>query len=146
MILVSFGAVTVTDLEAIYNKLDGLVVNNLNVAAVVKPAVTLNTIISRFNENGIHVTSSGVVTINSSWSASNRQDGIGIHTAGNVFINNTTSIMNDWAGIWAEATSGTPAFKLTNSTWFGNLRNPNPGDKNLMLSRVDSDSELNQPD
>ncbi len=132
--IVSFGAVTVTDLEAIYNKLDGLVVNNMNVAAVVKPAVTLNTIISRFNENGIHVTSSGVVTINGSWSASNRQDGIGIHTAGNVFINNTTSIMNDWAGIWAEATSGTPAFKLTNSTWFGNLRNSIPGDKNLMLS------------
>ena len=130
--LQSFGAVTVNQLETILNGSEGLVVDNTN--TIVKPAVTLNSIISRENNvAGIFARSSGVITINNSWVASNYGDGIRIESNNNVFINNTCSIRNNLAGIRA-TTAGTPTFKLTNSAWFGNLRDdPDPLDKNLML-------------
>ena len=130
--LQSNGAVTVNQLETILNGDAGLWIDNTNTS--LKPAVTLNSIISRENNvTGIFARSSGVITINTSWVTSNYGDGIEIESNNNVFINNTCSIRNDWAGIRA-TTIGTPTFKLTNSAWFGNLRDdPDPLDKNLML-------------
>ena len=82
----SFGAVTVTGLETIYNSGGGLKVVNTNTIATIKPAITLNSIISRVNSgDGIYTESSGVITINNSWSASNNGDGIGIKSDNNVF-------------------------------------------------------------
>ncbi len=128
----SFGAVTVTGLETIYNSVDGLDVRN-NFSSIT-PLVTLNSVISRENSQvGIFVDSKGIVTINNSWSASNHWDGIQVFTLSNVFINNTSSIKNDWAGIFVQ-TSPTSTLKLSNSSWFGNLRNPTPGDRNLMFT------------
>jgi len=128
----SNGAVTVNQLESIYNTLDGLDVTN-DSTATVKPAVTLNNIITRYNTVGLYVKSTGVVTINTSWSTNNTGDGIAVHTNNNVNILNTASIMNDRSGIWVENSAGKPTLKLTGSAWFGNLRNPVIGDKNLLL-------------
>ena len=128
----SFGAISVTGLETTYNGVDGLDVRN-NFSSIT-PLVTLNNIISRENsEVGMYVNSKGVVTINNSWAASNHWDGIQVFTQNNVFINNTSSIKNDWAGIFVQTTPAS-TLKLFNSSWFGNLRNPNPGDRNLMFT------------
>ena len=115
----SKGAVTINQLESIYNTLDGLdIQNNYSL----KPAVTLNNVITRYNLVGMDVRSDGVVTINTSWSTNNAHDGIAVHTNNNVNILNTASTMNGWSGIWAENTVGTWTLKLTGSAWFGNLR------------------------
>ena len=131
--LVTGGAVSVTDLEATYNGLNGLDIVNTN--DTIKPAVTLSLIVSRFNQNGINVVSSGVITLNNSWSVSNHGDGINLYTLGNVYINNNVSLGNDRAGIRA-TTEATPAIApkiiIVKSAYFGNLRDPDPGDKNLM--------------
>jgi len=99
------------------------------------PAVTLNSIINRFNNwNGVYIESEGVVTINYSWSTSNGWDGFKVLTGGNVFFNNTAAIMNGLAGI--EVVTNPPAtLRLANATWFGNVRN-DPGHtyRNLMYN------------
>ena len=87
------------------------------------------------------VKSSGVITINNSWSVSNQGDGLRITGDANVFINNSTFIWNNNAGIWTANSTGTPTLRLTGTTWFGNLRHfsPDPGlevptgDRNLWL-------------
>ena len=96
--LESNGAATVNQLETIGNGDAGLWVDNTN--TILKPAVTLNSVISRENNvAGIDARSSGVITINTSWVASNYGDGISIESTNNVFINNTSTIRNDWAAI-----------------------------------------------
>jgi hypothetical protein len=154
--LLSNGAVTVVQLESGYNYGQGLWVDNSGSAAQIKPAVTLNSILTRGNfyngsgvevdnrENwghGMVVKSSGVITINNSWSVSNQGDGLRITSNANVFINNSTFIGNNNAGIWTADSTGTPTLKLTGTTWFGNLRHFSPipgldvptGDRNLWL-------------
>ena len=128
----SNGAVNVTGLETVYNGVDGLDVHNNYTAST--PLVTLNSIISRYNTGmGIYVGSKGIVTLNIAWSVGNGLDGIHVETANNVSLNNASAIGNDWAGIYVDTTP-TSTLKLTNSTWFGNLRNdPNAGDRNLMF-------------
>jgi hypothetical protein len=129
----SNGAVNVTGLETIYNGIDGLDVHNGYLGT--NPLVTLNSIISRNNsQRGIYVESNGVVTINNSWSVGNGWDGIHFETDNNIFVNNTTAIKNNWAGFYIVLSQPANTLKLTNSTWFGNLRNPNLGDRNLMLT------------
>jgi hypothetical protein len=117
----SYGAVTISQLESIYNTLDGLDVIN-NSTATFKPTVTLNNVITRYNLVGMDVKSSGVVTINTSWSTNNTNDGIAVHANNNVNILNTAAIMNGWSGIWAENDTGSWPLKLTGSAWFGNNR------------------------
>ena len=135
----SFGAVTVTGLEAIYNGGEGLVVHNEGSTLLVAPVITVNSIVSRGNGStvrgyhGILLVSKGVITVNNSWSAANSGDGFALDTNGNVFVNNSTAIMNALAGILVD-TNPTATLKLTNSTWFGNLRDPLPGYKNLMYN------------
>jgi putative surface-exposed virulence protein len=128
----SNGAVNITGLETVYNGVDGLDVHNNYTAST--PLVTLNSIISRYNTGmGIYVGSKGIVTLNNSWSVGSGMDGIHLETTNNVFLNNASAIGNDWVGIYVDTTP-TSALKLTNSTWFGNLRNdPNVGDRNLMF-------------
>jgi hypothetical protein len=149
VILKSYGAVTISQLETIGNYGQGLQVDNTNSRALLKPAITLNSVISRgtmYNGsgsdpsnrgnwgNGMVVKSSGVVTINNSWSAKNQGDGLRITTNANVFINNSTFIWNDNAGIWTADATGTPTIKLTDSSWFGNLRFSTVlNDRNLFL-------------
>ncbi|NTW08043.1 MAG: hypothetical protein HGA28_00545 [Anaerolineaceae bacterium] len=140
VMLSSNGGVTVTGLETIYNGGEGLVVHNEGSSLLVKPAITINSIVSRANGggvagyHGIVLVSKGVITVNSTWSASNTGDGFALNTTANVFINNSTAIMNDLAGILVE---NAPMLKLTNSTWFGNLRsNPGVPYKNLMFSGI----------
>jgi hypothetical protein len=136
--IISNGVVTVTGLETIYNGGEGLVVHNDGSPLLVKPAITINSIVSRGNGggvagyHGIVLVSKGVITVNNSWSASNTGDGFALNTISNVFVNNSTAIMNDLAGIHVE---NAVTLKLTNSTWFGNLRS-HPGGiyKNLMYS------------
>ena len=110
--LQSNGVVTVTGLETVSNRQDGLVIYNKNNEMPGTPAVTLNSIINRFNNwNGVYIESEGVVTINNSWSTSNGWDGFTVLTGGNVFFNNTAAIMNDLAGI--EVVTNPPAtFRL----------------------------------
>lgn len=130
----SNGAVSVTGLEVTGNNQDKSAMwqYGLGIESGGAP-VTLNTIISRDNGNrGVIVLSDGVVTINNSWVAANRWDGIHVETPGKVFINNTTSINNNWAGMYLML-SNPLNLVLNNSTWFGNLRNPNPDDRNLMI-------------
>ena len=57
-----------------------------------------------------------------------------ITTSGDVFISDSASICNDRSGITVNITGLNKVFKLTNSSWFGNLRNPLPGDKNLVTN------------
>jgi hypothetical protein len=138
--IISNGVVTVTGLETIYNGGEGLVVHNEGSPLLVKPAITINSIVSRGNGggvagyHGIVLVSKGVITVNTSWSASNTGDGFALNTISNVFVNNSTAIMNDLAGIQVE---NAVTLKLTNSTWFGNLRS-HPGGiyKNLMYSGI----------
>ena len=133
MFISSKGAVTINQLETIYNSGDGLVVYN-DTTAVIKPAVKLTNVISRFNLVGMYVYSTGVVTIDKSWATDNGQDGISVHTNNHVNILNTASLMNNWTGIWVESDSGKWKLTLTGSAWFGNLRNdPDPADRNLLL-------------
>ena len=117
----SYGAVTINQLESSNNILDGLDVTNKSSAAI-KPAVTLNNVITRYNFVGMDVQSTGVVTINTSWATNNAHDGIAVHVNNNVNILNTASTMNGWSGIWADNSSGTWTLKLTGSAWFGNNR------------------------
>ena len=128
----SKGAVTINQLETIFNTGDGLDVYNEN--ATLKPAVKLTNVISRGNLVGMFVRSTGVVTIDKSWATDNGQDGISVHTNNHVNILNTASLMNNWTGIWVESDSGKWKLTLTGSAWFGNLRNdPDPADRNLLL-------------
>ena len=70
----SFGTVTINQLQTILNGGNGLVVDNTNTS--LKPVVTLNSVISSENEvTGIFAKSSGVITINTSWVASNMEMG-----------------------------------------------------------------------
>jgi hypothetical protein len=132
MLISSKGAVTINQLETIYNTGDGLVVYN-DTTATIKPAVKLTNVISRFNLVGVYVYSTGVVTIDKSWATNNGEDGISVHTNNHVNILNTASLMNNWTGIWVESDSGKWKLTLTGSAWFGNLRNdPDPDDRNLL--------------
>jgi hypothetical protein len=126
----SNGAVTINQLESTNNTLDGLHVENDS--GSLRPVVTLNNVITRFNLVGMDVTSLGVVTINTSWSTNNTQDGIAVYTNNNVNILNTASTMNGYTGIWVRDSSGSWTLKLTGSAWFGNLRDgSSPRNKNL---------------
>ncbi len=117
----SFGAVNISQLESISNSGDGLDLVNTN--TTLKPAVTLNNVITRNNLVGIDVESSGVVTIKTSWSTNNSEDGIRLLTSNNANILNTASTMNGFSGIWANNNGiGTLTLKLTGSAWFGNSR------------------------
>ena len=83
--------------------------------------------------NGLNIWTTGVSTINGSWSIGNHGDGIKLNTTNNTFINNTASIMNDYSGIYV-IMDPLKILKLTNSTWFGNVRNPGSiDDKNLRV-------------
>ena len=85
--------------------------------------MTLNNVITRNNLVGIDVESSGVVTIKTSWSTNNSEDGIRLLTSNNANILNTASTMNGFSGIWANNNGiGTLTLKLTGSAWFGNSR------------------------
>jgi hypothetical protein len=82
--------------------------------------------------------SDGVVTVNNSCSIGNGFSGYDIWTPNNVFINNSSALNNNWTGFYINlnpAGGGSLGFtaKLTNSTWYGNLRNPIPGNTNLMV-------------
>jgi len=147
LVINSRGAVTVTGIETAGNGQDGLVIQNQS--ALLPAAVTVTSHYARNNggrdddgnttyaANGLYVESLGAVTVNSSWSYNNTNHGIAVEAvAGNVTINNTTSIANNRAGFYVLLGDGTKLFKLTNSTWFGNLREktPIPGDKNLMTN------------
>jgi hypothetical protein len=126
----SNGAVTINQLESTNNTLDGLHVENDS--GPLRPAVTLNNVITRYNLVGMDVTSLGVVTINTSWSTKNTQDGIVVYTNNNVNILKTASTMNGYTGIWARNSTGTWTLKLTGSAWFGNLRDgSSPRNTNL---------------
>ena len=142
--LISNGAITVNQLESDFNYGQGLWVDNSSSIALIRPVVTLNSVITRNNyyngsgigegnrENwghGMVVRSSGVITINNSWSVSNQGDGLRITSNANVFINNSSFIWNNNAGIWTADSTSTPTLKLTGTTWFGNLRHfsPDPG-------------------
>ncbi|NTW08114.1 MAG: hypothetical protein HGA28_00920 [Anaerolineaceae bacterium] len=117
----SFGTVNISQLESIWNSGDGLDIVNAN--TTLKPAVTLNNVITRNNHIGIDLESSGVVTINTSWSTNNSEDGIRLLVSNNVNILNTASTMNRFSGIWANNNGiGTLTLKLTGSAWFGNNR------------------------
>ncbi len=129
--IISNGAVTISQLESIMNALNGLDVNNQS-TGIIKPAVTLNNVITRFNIVGLSVKSSGVVTINTSWATNNTQDGIYIDTDNHVNILNTASVMNNWTGIFVYNSGGPFTLKLTGSAWFGNLRDDPYPDTNLM--------------
>jgi hypothetical protein len=116
----SNGAVSISQLETLYNGADGLYIKNNN--DTLKPLVNISNVITRYNTVGMYVESSGVVTINTSWAVDNDQDGISVHTNNNVNILNTASLMNGWSGIFAENSIGTWTLKLTGSAWFGNNR------------------------
>ncbi len=131
-------AISVTGVEALGNTQDGVAIWNDTTS--VPSAVTMNSLILRNNGwSGLSVHSLGVVTVNNSWSVSNGQDGMLLVTYANTFINNSNSINNDWTGFYVdmrpEGVIDPTIFtlKLTNCTWMGNLRNPNPGDLNLMV-------------
>lgn len=129
--ILSKGVVNLTGIEAFNNGQEGVYVDNTY--SLVTPAVIMNGTLARENNySGIVVDSNGAVTINNSWSIGNHQDGIVVETPANTLIFNTVAINNDWAGIYANLM---PSGNLTlnNSFWFGNLRNPNPGDANLMF-------------
>jgi hypothetical protein len=127
--------------EALGNSQDGITIWN-DATASVPAAVTVNSLILRNNGmSGLTVHSFGVVTVNNTWSVSNSWDGINLVTYANTFINNSNAINNGWAGIFVDmvpdpAVVPVPTIytlKLTNCTWMGNLRNPNPDDRNLMV-------------
>jgi hypothetical protein len=141
----SRGAVTVTGIETAGNGQDGLVIRNEG--AALPAAVTVTSHYARnngsrdndgntiFAANGLYIRSLGNITVNSSWSYNNTQHGIAISSlGGNVTINNTTGIANNRAGILVDFTDITKTLKLTNSTWFGNLRRPVFGDRNLVTN------------
>jgi hypothetical protein len=141
----SRGAVTVTGIETAGNGQDGLVIRNEG--AALPAAVTVTSHYARnngsrdndgnttFAANGLYIRSLGTVTVNSSWSYNNTQHGIAISSlGGNVTLNNTTSIANNRAGLLVDFTDNTKTLKLTNTTWFGNLRRPEPGDRNLITN------------
>jgi hypothetical protein len=128
----SNGAITISDIE-LFSNADGIVLDNSTSTAVIHPAITITKIYTHTNNaNGAVLKSKGVVTINNTWSANNANDGLNlIVTNNNIFINNTTSIGNGYTGVYAH--TGTGTLRLTNSTWFGNLKDdPFFGDKNLM--------------
>jgi hypothetical protein len=126
------GAVNLAGIEAFNNGGEGVSVNN-TYSVTLSPAVVMNGILARENDlTGILVVSKGFVTINNSWAIGNHEYGIYIDTPANTLLYNTTAINNDWAGIYADL-SPSGNLTLNNSFWFGNLRNPNPGDTNLMF-------------
>ena len=133
----SKGAVSVSQLESIGNSQDGLDVDN-STTALLKPAVNLSNVLSRFNlQTGMYVKSSGITTISNSWSVSNSWDGIKVEVNNNVNILNTASINNGYSGIWAKNTTGPWKLTLTGSAWFGNLRDAgSPRTKNLYLDPI----------
>ncbi len=137
VIITSKGAVTVTGLEVVGNTISGI--DTDNTGALVPAAVTLNSVYSRSNGwFGNWLKSSGVVTVNNSCSIGNGFSGFDIWTSNNVFINNSSALNNNWTGFYidlnrlGEVSLGFTA-KLTNSTWYGNLRNPLAGNTNLMV-------------
>jgi hypothetical protein len=140
----SNGAVTINQLESLSNGVDGLDVDNSTSTALVKPAVNLSNIITRYNNQvGIYVHSLGVTTISNSWSISNGWDGIKMDVNNNVNILNTASIMNGYSGIWAINSTGPWKLTLTGSAWFGNLRDvPGVLDPDYDPSRLYKNLEL----
>jgi hypothetical protein len=127
----SNGAITVSDIE-LFSNADGIVLDSSTSTAVIHPAITMTKIYTHANNaNGAVLKSKGVITINNTWSANNANDGLNLIATNNyIFINNTTSIGNGYTGVYAH--TGTGTLRLTNSTWFGNLKNDSLGDKNLM--------------
>ncbi len=137
VVIASKGAVSVTGLEVVGNSNSGIVINNDT--ALIPVAITLNSVYARSNNNfGIWLTSKGVVTVNNSCSIGNVYSGFDIWTPNNVFVNNSSALNNGWAGIYIELNPGGTGnlgftAKLTNSTWYGNLKNPPVGNTNLMV-------------
>jgi hypothetical protein len=136
--IVSSGVVTVSGLYTLGNSLEGIVIDNHS--ALLPSAVTVNSCTMRENGtdailggNGLNIWTTGIATINGSWSIGNHGDGISLNTTNNAFINSTGSIMNDRSGIYV-IMDPLKILKLTNSTWFGNVRNPGSSDdKNLRV-------------
>ncbi len=131
------GTVTVTGLEVFNNGGEGLSIINTTSGSAAN--VTLRNIISRVNEsNGIGVLSNGIVTLNSSFIYGNGNsggDGVYIDNHNNININNTTVTGNAHNGIFASTGAG-KTLKLTKSSYFGNVRNHDSGDRNLYVDGI----------
>ena len=131
VLIASNGTVTVTGLEVVGNSISGIDIDNTG--ALLPAAVTLNSVYARSNGLfGNWLKSDSVVTVNNSCSIGNGYSGFDIWTSNNVFINNSSALNNNWTGFYIELNrmgDGSLGFtaKLTNSTWYGNLRNPLSG-------------------
>jgi hypothetical protein len=126
----SNSTISVSGLETNYDLGDGIYLcNNFTVNT---PGIVLSSINSRNNGgSGINIISNGGVNVNHSSSVLNAQSGMVMQTNGDVNIYHSVSIANNRSGIQVESAVGNPTLRLTDSAWFGNLRNPSPEDSNL---------------